>query len=158
MSTHNPTASLVLRVMLACRLRVEICIGDELGRSMGRPASCLCLCERDWRARVGAKGIKPICMMIANSSWPCMCRSNGWPQGGLDRSAIELRQNRELPLVEPRRDVVWKLRLGPMYLTTRSASLELGLPGTRQKAGLRCGAMLSWIVLAFSRTHARTLV
>lgn len=55
----------------------------------------------------------------------------------------------------PRREVVWKLRLGPLYLTTRSASLELGLLGTRQRAGLRCGAMLSWIVLAFSRMHAR---
>lgn len=75
--------------------------------------------------------------------------------GRARRSAIELRQNRELPLVDAECEVVWKLRLGPLYLTTRSASLELGLLGTRQRAGLRCGAMLSWIVLAFL-AHAGT--
>lgn len=45
-SIHNLVVPLVIRVMLACRLRILVVqtrIGDELGRSMGLADQC-CAC------------------------------------------------------------------------------------------------------------------
>lgn len=67
-----------------------------------------------------------------------------------------LRQNRELPLVDPGVEVVWKLRLGPIHLTTRSASFELGLLGTRQRGRpwMRCDVALGGLGLRANAWHA----
>lgn len=145
--------------MLACRVHVQICIGDELGRSMGRPVSCPWCERRDLTCGCSGKGRKGGVHDDRQPSWACcMCRSNGWPQGGLDARAQSCVRDRELPC----RWSTARLRLSGnfgwaplMYLTTRSASFPLGLLGTRQRAALRCGAMLPWMVLALSRPHAR---
>lgn len=77
-------------------------------------------------------------------SWALHVQKQRLAAGRARRSGTELRSRprASLPLVDREVEVVWKLRLGPMYLTTRSASFQLGLLGIRQRAGLRCGAML----------------